>query len=146
MAGRLPKATVYAVDSNEDCLRVTRDAAALNDVKLVTGGNVTDLIENVDLIISDCEGYEHSYLDPEKYPGLAKVAMIVESHDFSSQHTTETLFNRFKNTHVIKHCISETARSPNDFDILAVLMSHTKWLAVSEGRPSTQYYLYMVPK
>jgi SAM-dependent methyltransferase len=146
MARRLPNALVRVVDISQESLDIANAAAQINKVLLLAGGQMNDVLDHPDLIICDCEGAETIYLDMERHPGVAKASMIIESHDYKDCPTTEILVKRFNETHTISHCLSETLRAPNNFDLLCRLSSHAKWLAVSEGRPSTQYFLYMVPK
>jgi SAM-dependent methyltransferase len=145
MARRLPQAIVRVVDISQESLDIANEASKVNKVLLLAGGAMDFVLDSPDLIICDCEGAELVYLDMFQHPGIAKATIIVETHDFKDQPTTQILFDRFKDTHAISYTLSEVVRVPNNYEILCILSSHAKWLAISEGRPSTQHFMYMTP-
>ena len=77
-------------------------------------------------------------------PSLSKSRIIVECHDCQIPGITETLINRFSQTHTIEQTQSQY-KDPYQFDFLHELSDADKWCLVSEGRPSSMTWLYMVP-
>lgn len=146
LARRLPHATIYAVDNKDEAYDLTMRTAEANGVKNVVGKESLSRVVMIepDLVVSDCEGFEVEYLDPEKYPALINAVMIVECHDNVTLPCTRVLHERFSSTHGIK-TINEGARDPNQFEILQALHSLDRWAAVSEGRPCMMHYLVMNP-
>lgn len=145
MARLLPSATVYIVDIDDASLDLCEQVAALNGVKVARVDNLDDIMAKADLIISDCEGAENAYLNRDKYPSLDHTTMVVETHDLPEVPTSDMLAERFSGTHNVQACLTETVRVPANYEILLRLPSHAKWMAVSEGRPATQIFLYMRP-
>ena len=142
LAMRLPDATVYGVDIKPERFRFLHMAAELNGVRVITVPAHEFTLSACDLILSDCEGAEVDYLDPKRFPFLATTPMIVETHDG----THKILIERFKATHRFWSALSEQSREPNQYPCLLALHSHAKWIAISENRPKTAPYLYLVPK
>jgi Methyltransferase small domain len=140
LARRLPKATVWAVDSSERALRIAQDTAAANDVKIVSGEDISLVMAAPDLVVMDCEGHETVYADPQKFPGLLRAHMIIEMHG-----TMNIMLERFENLFSIT-AYQEGWRDPNDFEILRMSSSAVRWLAVSENRPSLMGWFVMRPQ
>lgn len=153
-ARRLPEATVIAVDIQPTAASIIHDVAVVNNVE-----NLNIITETVDaawieekcknsnspLLFVDCEGAEIDILDINLSPSLSKSSIIVECHDCMNPIITETLINRFRNTHDIK-ITSQTFKNPYKFDFLNHLSDCDKWALVHEGRPSTMSWLYITPK
>jgi hypothetical protein len=142
LAMRVRSAMVIGVDIKPERFGWVRKAAEANAVSIATFDGRGYSLPGCDLILSDCEGAEAEYLDPERYPFLRKTVMIVETHDDTSQLLSE----RFYKTHDIKVALSEQARSPNRYPCLHGMHSYAKWIAVAENRPCTAPYLYLTPK
>jgi len=153
-ARRLPKSTVIAVDIEPSAASIIRDVAMANDVK-----NLIILTETVDatwieekcknsnspLLVMDCEGAEINILDINLSPALSKSSIIVECHDCMNPIITETLIQRFCNTHDIK-LANQASKDPYKFEFLKHLSDCDKWALIHEGRPSSMNWLYMTPK
>lgn len=146
LARRLPNAKVWIVDNDPDAIRLAAQVAQLNGVSLIANDELCNVMENIDFVVMDCEGAEVAYLDLEAFPSLTKATLLVESHDFKTQHTTDLLCERFSPSHTIWLTITEGHRNPNDYEILHMLPSYAKWAAISEGRPACQYFLLMRPR
>lgn len=153
MARRLPNAEVWAVDNNIEALHIMEKAVQSNNVKMVISSNekMDEVLDKVDFVISDCEGAEVDYLDPEKFPALKKAGIIVEIHYLRQKDGSdppavdEILVNRFKDTHRVS-MVYEGGRNPSQYPILHMLSSHERWLAVSERRDALMHWLCMSPK
>ncbi len=154
LAVRLPESHVIAVDINPQAEAAVIENMAANQIK-----NLKCLIGYVDhawleeqcknrqrpLLVVDCEGAELDLLDPEKITSLHKALILVECHDCMIPGITDTLIQRFSNSHVIVG-IKQRYKDPYQFEFLEELSDCDKWCLVHEGRPSTMTWLYMVPK
>ena len=90
--------------ARENCL-LNADLNGVQDrVKvqgLYDGANFALLPEGKTLILCDIEGDEEELIDPEKYPALKKLDIIVEIHDLFRPKLSEQLIEKFKPTHEI---------------------------------------------
>jgi len=146
LARRVPHATVYAVDIDEQSCRVAAEAAELNGVDLVFGADISEVFAAPDLIVMDCEGAEVVYLDLEKFPALFKASIIVEVHNLVERPPAEpVLRHRFEICHRID-AVVEGARNPNIFPFLINTPSAFRWLCVSENRPCQMFWFVMTPR
>lgn len=141
MGLRLPGANIVAMDTSEQALYITQEAAKINEVTVHTAKECPYDFKP-DLVICDCEGAEMEYLDPEKFPGLKEASLLVECHDIGEGEVTKVMADRFEATHKI-YVVDEGARDPNQFEILRMMDSTMRWLAISEGRPCTMHWLLM---
>jgi hypothetical protein len=145
LARRLPHATVWAIDPNEQCLRIMGKAAAVNGVKIIAGGDIDEILTEPDLVFSDCESAETRYLDCQRFPAIKKSHFIVEVHNEEGIDRGKILFDRWNKTHHIV-AVTEGSRNPNDYGVLVYSHSFIRWLAVCENRPCVMGYFIMVPK
>ena len=139
------------VDVNETAINIARENAQVNGVnKILFTTDCT--IENYrsflqaplkPFIFMDCEGAEEDILDLEKIPELAKTIIMVESHDCNRPGLTDKLTARFQDTHTIVK-ISQGNKNPY-LPITEDLDDYDKMLLCVEARPSTMYWLYMIP-
>jgi hypothetical protein len=101
------------------------------------------------VVVCDVEGYEQQLLDPAAVPALEKAAILVELHDFIVPRITETLQERFSQTHHIIHIWQEPRhRDEFPWKTLGTRLLPTSYLdwAVSEWRPLRMAWLWMEPK
>ena len=97
-------------------------------------------------IVMDCEGGELGYLNLDLFPELNQSIILVESHDCVTPGITDELISRFSNSHNIT-VISQGAKNPHKPEhIMKQFGDLDKMLLCCEERPSTMYWLYMVPK
>jgi hypothetical protein len=54
------------------------------------------------LVIMDIEGAEMELLDPERYPALQRMDVVVELHDVLQSDTSQKILERFRPTHDIE--------------------------------------------
>jgi len=142
---RLPQAEVFAIDNESRALAILQAAAHANDVGIKIGCDLSEVMAQPDLIVSDCEGAEVGYLDRDKFPGIVRSHMIVEIHNWPGQKTDDILLNRFRGTHRIDMLV-EGPRNPNRFNELTGMTSDYRWMAVSEERPVTMCWYHMQPR
>lgn len=147
LARRLPKATVYAVDTSEKSIDIAIRAAAANGVRnVIFNAPIEEAFAGTDLVVMDCEGAELIYLDLALFPSLSKAAVIVELHNFpEGPRTDEEIYRRFDATHNVNQ-IHEGARDPNRFKFLTQYTSEIRWAAVSEHRPCLMGWFVMHPR
>lgn len=147
LARMLPGARVFAFDIDPKARVVCAEAAAKNGVgdRVTVGGAATceglsEIVgsEPFALVIMDCEGCEESLLDPKRVPELSRCDIIVETHDCFVPNVTETLIQRFRDTHEVE-VIRAGPRDP------AAVLPHwperDRWLVVAEGRPAGMSWL-----
>jgi predicted O-methyltransferase YrrM len=158
LARRNPQARIVAFEMEPDGQSALAEMAALNGVsgRLEIRGKceLLDLAltlgnEPRPFVVCDVEGYEERLLAPEAVPALNHAAVLVELHDFLVPGITETLKQRFNQTHHIQH-IWQEARTRSDFPwrtLGTMLLPHSylDW-AVSEWRPVRMAWLWMKPR
>jgi len=102
---KLPKATVYAYDTDPRALMLCQEMAALNGVKVQTGGFCTpDTLRSLDLgarslIISDCEGYETRMFDPQLAADLRRHDFLIALHDMNDIYASRKVSEALSATH-----------------------------------------------
>ncbi len=144
---RLPHAQVRAIDPELKCQRIIAEAAALNGVEIIAGGDLDEALDHPDLVFSDCESAETTYLDPQRFVGLKnrKTHFIVEVHNEPGIDRGRILVDRWHNTHHIV-ALTEGSRNPSSYDVLYYSHSFVRWLSMCENRPCVMGWLVMVPK
>jgi hypothetical protein len=106
LARLMPDARVYAYDTNAAAHSVCQSLAEQNGVadRVVVGGVFSG--ENFDrfagqlvLVVCDIEGGETALLDPQRYPALQAMDVIVELHDSPGAKPSVLIPERFGATH-----------------------------------------------
>lgn len=151
-AHAMPDATVYAYDIDQAARVRCAELAALNDAtdRVVIEGECTPhtLNEHPEagvLLLSDCEGYERTLLDPAIAPRLARWSILVELHEFIDAGITETLQGRFATTHDIE-LIDGTDRDGGAYPELADVDDRARRALLSENRPGAMRWMSLTPK
>ena len=108
MAKRMPKTQILAFDLNPNAQEVSTALAQKNSVAgrvkvgaLFKPENFANYANQKVLVLCDIEGAEKDLLDPEISPALKGMDLIVESHECLISGITQTLINRFKESHQI---------------------------------------------
>lgn len=150
LARRLSHATIVAIDTDPQALRITQSSAVDNSCfSRVCTEEKFDLnalqylvAPERGLVIMDVEGAELDLLTPDMIEALAHCDVIVECHDFINPAITETITERFgrAGTHVV-NIHGESQRNPNRITLLRNISSLDRWLAVSENRPCVMSWL-----
>ena len=151
MAQRTGKLAVL-FDVAEQAIDIARENASVNNIHNVqfltdcTNENYSQYLSNHQnpFVFMDCEGAELDILDLDKIPELKKTTIMVECHDCNKPGLTKVLLDRFKQTHDIK-IIQQGNKNPY-MDITADFSDWDKMLLSCEFRPSTMWWLYMVPQ
>jgi hypothetical protein len=102
------------------------------------------------LVVMDIEGAEVGLLDPRSIPELRHTDILVETHDAFVAQATDTLVDRFWQTHNVE-CYTAQARILHDFpdDFLPAFRRWFPRLAVDlmdERRPGVQRWLFLTAK
>ncbi len=110
----IPRATVHAFDINptvrEQCAALAERNGVAGRVRLAgecDPASLNALPERGVALLSDCEGWERTLLDPELVPRLRGWPILVELHDFIDPTITATICSRFEPTHEIEIIDSE---------------------------------------
>jgi hypothetical protein len=149
MARLLPQARVYAFDNSPEAQDICKRAAIANHVgdRLVVSGKCEiDLMRPIivkferPLLVVDCEGAELELLDQMRLPELSNCDMLIECHEHIKPRITQTLKERFSESHDIEDVV-EGPRDSNQFACLRNRSSFDRWLAISEARPITMNWL-----
>ncbi len=154
LAMRIPSATVYAYDTNENAIRLCRRMAEVNDVseRVVTGSFCdADTLAGLcsrgrGLIISDCEGYEKELLAERIVPLLSHHDLLVEVHAFLDEGIPSALIERFHGTHEIVVCQSlDDAMKVQLYGVgaLSEFSEATRMALLGEHRPNGMHWFYM---
>ena len=108
MARRMPNTQVLAFDLNPNAQEVCTALAQKNSVAdrvkvgaLFKPEDFANYANQKVLVLCDIEGAEKDLLDPEISPALKGMDLIVESHECLISGITQTLINRFKESHQI---------------------------------------------
>lgn len=109
LARLMPKARVHAFDidlaAQRRC-RILADANGVGDRVDVAGKFSGADFERFGgagaLVICDTEGFEDELLQPDLYPALHGMSLIVETHPGEKPGVTDRLIDRFSSTHQIK--------------------------------------------
>lgn len=150
--GLRTEAPVVLIDIDPDQISIAENNAkvnGLNDITLSTDSTTTSLQNFLaagerPFLFMDCEGYEDDLLMPDIVPALANTIILVESHDCFRTGLTERLCERFQGTHS-REVISQGAKNPY-LPLIADFNDEQKMLVSCEFRPSTMYWVYMIPK
>jgi hypothetical protein len=108
LARRVPSARVDAFDIDENAQRTCAEVARLNGVGerlhvsgLFRGEDFAKYQGKRTLLVCDIEGAEKDLLDPERYPALRDMDLIVELHDCIHPKLSTTVPARFAKSHAI---------------------------------------------
>lgn len=107
-ARRMPEAQIYAHDIDPNAQRTCAAVAEANGVAgrvriggLFRGEDFAAHAEHRTLLVCDIEGAERELLDPQKYPALKQLDIIVELHDCIHAGLSDTIPARFAASHDI---------------------------------------------
>jgi hypothetical protein len=149
LAIRLPRARVYAFDTDERARVLCEQMAKLNSVAervfvegVCSHARLDELIDERTLVVCDCEGCEFELLRPEVVPSLNQADLLVELHDFIDPRIKSTLISRFEQTHQI--AIIQTAdRVAADYTAIKELNARSQLFALAELRGADMEWAFM---
>lgn len=109
LAMRMPETTIYAYDIDPVMRDRCREMAELNGVsdrviidERFNGEDYERFASSEPFVIMDIEGAEVELLDPQKFPALKKMDVMVELHDCIIENISGVVPARFAETHNIK--------------------------------------------
>ena len=160
LATRSPYARVEAFEALPELHPLIARTAAANGVQeriAIAGTCTPDLLRarraaanDPTLVLMDIEGGEVELLDPQAVPELRRTDILVETHDAFVAQATETLIERFRETHDVA-CYAARPRMLSDFpaDFLPRLPRWFPDLAVelmNERRAGVQRWLMLTAR
>lgn len=152
LARLLPRAAVYAFDRDGAALKACRAMAALNGVEArveVADGFAPETFERFAdrrcLVVMDVEGAEDDLLRPDLAPALARMSLIVETHDVIRPGVRDRVSARFAATHDVVQ-VDPAPKAPVFPDFLRGASHLDQLLAVWEFRAAPTPWLVMTPK
>ena len=108
LARLAPRAMVHAFDIDPAARRACAQLAAMNGVsdrvligEAFAGDDFARFAGERTLVFMDIEGHEHVLLDPERWPALRTVKIVVETHPGPSFALTEEIARRFAPSHTV---------------------------------------------
>lgn len=151
-AFRMPNLIVHAYDINPAAQKQCGDLALKNGLSNrvevraeFAGEDFEKYVDGKALIFIDAEGLEEALLDPELYPALKKLAVLVECHDVFKPSISATLEKRFSETHLIQR-IEPSLHASALPDFFRGLSHMDQLLAIWEWRMGPTPWLYMTPQ
>lgn len=156
LALRMPRAKIYAYDTDREVLASCEQMAALNGVSnRLRIGEFCDIntlraikVTRRALVISDCEGYEKKLFSEELIPHLAQHDILIEVHDFMDIEISNMLRNRFQRTHSITviQSIDDIFKAQSyNYEELANYDLASKRMLLAEFRPHIMEWFYLKP-
>jgi hypothetical protein len=152
LARAIPGATVFAYDVDDDQRARCSALAAANGVadrvelrEECTAAELESLAAEGTAVLCDCEGCELSLLDLAGAPGLARVEMLVELHDFIDSTITGTIRSRFERTHAVT-LVDSTSREDVVPPELAHLPRRERLTLIGERRPAAMRWARLQPR
>jgi hypothetical protein len=145
LARRLPEATVYAFDIDENARQLTYHTARINGVEErvhlkgeCTSETLGRIVTSETLLVVDCEGCELELLRPDRALSLRTATILVELHDALHPQISSRLLSRFSATHAIE-LVSYRRPLRKDYPALKDLCPADRIIAVDEMRPAEPY-------
>jgi hypothetical protein len=151
-AASMPKTTVYAFDIDAAARAQCAALARLNGVDRqvhVLGAcepsSLGDYPEQGVALLSDCEGYERTLLDPALAPRLRSWPILVELHEFLDESITDTIRKRFAESHEIEIIEGENRESDGHPE-LEFMTRRQRGAVLGERRPGRMRWAYLRPR
>ncbi|WP_340645488.1 hypothetical protein [Phenylobacterium sp.] len=152
LARLMPGVTVHAYDIVEKARQACAELAAKNEVgdrviigELFTPTGFEAFADRKCLVMMDVEGAEDDLLRPDLSPALARMSLIVETHDVYRPGVLERLRDRFAATHDIQR-LDQQGKSVPLPEWLAAQGHLDHLIAVWEWRIRPTPWLVMTPK
>lgn len=158
-----PQASIHAFES-EACLQAMMEDNEIRNAipdRIVSHGlcTITDVERlagspGLSVVVIDVEGAELELLDPVKAPSLAQSLVFVELHDIHLPGCTDTIRERFRETHEIQEYFSADRQLPA-FPFHWMRAALLRWIpgyqkalvaSMGESRPGPQNWFLMLPK
>lgn len=145
LARRLPSARVHAFDIDENARQLCRRLSELNGVAdrvdiagELTGSDFAAFSGRRVVVLCDIEGAEVELLDPDLYPALRQMDLLVEIHRVRDAWTSDLLYPRFAESHTITE-IQPEPRLATQYPALAGLDEIDRFFALLERIEPTRW-------
>ncbi|MDP8915848.1 MAG: class I SAM-dependent methyltransferase [Pseudomonadota bacterium] len=119
LARLLPEVQVHAYDvdprAREACAELARQNGVSDRVHvggLFAGADFARFADRRTLVFIDAEGAENELLDPEAFPALRAMTVIVETHEHERPGVIDRLHARFAASHAIERLDQEPKTTP----------------------------------
>ncbi len=152
LARLMPAVTVYAYDIVEAARLACAELAGKNGVadrvvvrETFTPTGFEEFADRRCLVMMDVEGAEDDLLRPDLSPALARMSLIVETHDVYRPGVLDRVTERFSATHDIQR-LNQQGKSVPLPDWLAAQGHLDHLIAVWEWRVRPTPWLVMTPK
>ncbi len=157
LALRCPQARILAFESEATGQQLLREMAELNGIAdrlTIHGACDRDALNQclpsagACLLVVDVEGAEMTLLDPQFVPGLRHATLLVEMHDHLFPGSSQTLRDRFQDTHVLE-VIWQRPRVTEDLPVRSFWLNPWLKRAMNEKRPKRaepMSWFSLVPK
>ena len=143
---------VLAYDINPRALELASRLAALNGLQDAVEfhskcdhDELSNQIRPDTLIFCDIEGHELTLLDPEKCPALRTCDIVFEAHDVLISDLTDTITQRFSDTHEIS-VVYDTDRASSRYPVLAGWPESIAEVVLDEERPIGMSWVRMLSR
>jgi hypothetical protein len=151
-AARMPRATVHAFDIDDAARERCAELAQLNGVEtrvrlhgLCEPATLAEYPERGVALLSDCEGYERTLLDPALAPRLLGWPILVELHEFLDPTITQTIRERFQSSHEVE-IIEGVGREHDGLSELDFASARRRAAVLGERRPGPMRWAYLRPR
>jgi hypothetical protein len=151
LARAIPRVNVHAYDIDERARGYCAELARINDVQdrvairgLCTPSTLAEVSAVRVVLLSDCEGYEKTLLDPEIATNLRDWSIVVELHDNVDPAISTTIEARFGETHEIE--LVEYAHPERDGLPELDWMSDKQAQLVLHERPLPMSWAFLRPR
>lgn len=152
LALAIPGTHVHAYDIDVQarvrCAELAQQNAVAGRVSVhseCTPATLADFPEQGVVLLSDCEGYELTLLDPALAPRLNRWPILVELHDFLDPSISQTIAERFAPTHEIE-VIEGEPRDGDGMPELDFMTPRQRRAVLSERRPGPMRWARMDPR
>lgn len=148
-AKRMPHTTVHCYDINVKDIETCKAIAALNGLTNLTfnyactGSTLINFsFKGKGLVFCDAEGFELELFSDAVIKSLARHDLIIEVHDIINPDISNTLYNRFKNTHSIR-VVDNRNLNYSNYEGLENLSADEKEFAFFEHRGGYNMNVHM---
>ncbi|HEV2974907.1 MAG TPA: hypothetical protein VGX69_07890 [Solirubrobacteraceae bacterium] len=149
---KMAQTTVHAFDIDPLARERCGALARLNDVVgrvrldgICEPASLEAFPERGVALLADCEGYERVLLDPRAAPKLRGWPILVELHEFLDERITQTIEERFRDTHTVALLGGED-RADDGLDELASTSARTRAALLGERRPGRMRWGHLRPR
>jgi hypothetical protein len=145
--------TVHAFDidpkAREQCAALSRLNGVSERVQILAAcepSALNDFPARGVALLSDCEGYERILLDPIAAPRLKGWPILVELHDFMDDSITETICERFRDSHDVQIIEGEGREQEARLTEFEFMTARQRAAVLGERRPGRMRWAHLRPR